>query len=105
MRYGHAIAMRDFHVLGWLLIFLIALPSVSAMAQDVPSPLASEALPAGARDIEFSGSLPSSVVIPLAIPMGGADVAISARDCCIRDDIVEVYVDDCPVARIVSDDP
>jgi hypothetical protein len=89
----------------YLLILAMPLIVSGAMAQDDTLPLAAEALPASARDIEFSSSLPSSVTAPLNIPMGGADVAISARDCCIRDDIVELYVDDCLVAQIVSDDP
>lgn len=53
--------------------------------------------------IVFSSDLPNSVLRPLIVPTGGADVSIFLRDCCIRDDIVEVYVsNNCRVARVDS---
>jgi len=62
------------------------------------SPAIGEAL----VEIIFSENLPSSYFQTITAPPGGADVEIFLQDCCIRDDVVEVYVDDCFVARVDS---
>ena len=56
---------------------------------------------AALRQIIFTASLPNSVFynFTLAAP---SDVVIFAQDCCIQDDVVEIYVDGCLVATVDS---
>lgn len=50
---------------------------------------------------EFGVVLPDAKdPVILNIGAGGADVELFGRDCCMRDDIVKVYVDDCLIGTI-----
>lgn len=53
-------------------------------------------------EIVFTPDVPNSVFKSVVIPAGGADAEIFLRDCCIRDDVVEVYVDDCLLGSVDS---
>lgn len=52
------------------------------------------------RNISF-GSVPSTVTHNFTLATA-SNVAIFARDCCIRDDVVEIWVDGCLVATVDS---
>ena len=54
--------------------------------------------------IVFDETVPSSVFRTFTAPDEGADVDVFAQDCCIRDDIVEIYVDGCLFATVNSID-
>lgn len=58
-------------------------------------------LKAGLRSIVFEGDIPSTVEVTLNLG-DDADVKIFARDCCIEDDIVQVWVNDCLIGTINS---
>lgn len=60
------------------------------------------ALQGSVTRIEFAQNPPSSVFRSITVPPEGADVAIFARDCCIRDDVVLVFVDGCRVGTVDS---
>lgn len=48
---------------------------------------------------DFGSALPNSVFFPLT---GLTDWTVSGRDCCIRDDVVELYVNRCYIGTIDS---
>jgi hypothetical protein len=48
---------------------------------------------------DFASALPNSVFFPLA---GNLDWEIGGRDCCIRDDVVELYINQCWIGEIDS---
>lgn len=50
---------------------------------------------AALSSIIFSSTLPSSVFRNVSVPAGGGEVAIFGQDCCILDDLVEVYIGEC----------
>ena len=54
------------------------------------------------EQIVFGEIVPDSVYKTVDVPSDGADIDIFARDCCIRDDIVEIYVDGCLLATVDS---
>jgi len=56
-------------------------------------------LKSGLREIIFEVDVPSSVFETIELTER-ADVVIFAKDCCIPDDIVEIYVDECLIATI-----
>ena len=60
---------------------------------------------AATQNIVFGAALPAIVNRTITVPAGGADVDIFARDCCIRDDTVEIRVGSCFVATVVSGPP
>ncbi len=85
----------------WPALGLCLVLAPAAHAQEDVSSIISK----GTDSIVFDEVVPSSVFRDIAIPAGGSDVDIFLRDCCIRDDKVEVYVDGCLVATVISDDP
>ena len=53
--------------------------------------------------IVFGATLPSSVFRTITVPAGNCvDIEIFARDCCIRDDVVEIRIGGCLLATIDS---
>ncbi len=52
--------------------------------------------------IIFGSTLPSSVFRDVTVPAGGGEVAIFGEDCCILDDLVEVYVEECFIGAFDS---
>lgn len=58
-------------------------------------------LDAALRQIVFTATLPNSVLYNFNLATA-SDVAIFAQDCCIQDDVVEIYVDGCLVATVDS---
>ena len=54
------------------------------------------------RPITFVGPRPVSVFRNVTAPVDGASLAVFARDCCIRDDVVEIYVDGNLLASVDS---
>ena len=53
-------------------------------------------------DILFGATLPSNVFRAITAPADGVDVDFFAQDCCMRDDVVEIYVDGCLLATVDS---
>lgn len=53
------------------------------------------------RYIEFGATVPSSVLYNFSLATA-SDLEIFLKDCCIRDDVVEVYVDGCLVYTVDS---
>ena len=58
----------------------------------------------GSPTLLFDETVPDSVFRTFIAPAEGADVDIFVRDCCIRDDVVEIYVDGCLLATVSSID-
>lgn len=95
----HTVGCKSFLVA--LLVTLLYTGSpASAQKMDVPPPGASAT--DAVTEIIFGATLPDSVFRTFTAPEGGADVDIFARDCCIRDDVVEIYVDGCRLATVDS---
>lgn len=84
------------------ILSLLFILSVSAKAAEHPDEdYIDDYFGLGLTQIIFS-AVPDSVVRTVVVPAGGRDVEIFLQDCCIRDDVVEVYVDDCFIARVDS---
>lgn len=81
-------------------ILSAGLPAASAQETDVPTP--GGASTDATTSIIFGTNLPESVFRSFTAPEGGADVDIFAQDCCIRDDVVEIYIDGCLLATVDS---
>jgi len=81
---------------------VVTAPNVTAVAgPDVNCTNGQAVANLALRQIVFSDVLPSSVFYNFTLA-AAADVAIFTEDCCIQDDVVEVYVDGCLIATVNS---
>lgn len=55
----------------------------------------------GLRSVIFASLMPSTVSLEMVLA-APADLEIFAQDCCIRDDVVEIWVDGCLIATVDS---
>jgi PKD repeat protein len=78
-------------MLALMLVLVLALTGTAGAQEESDTPPSEEPVLAE-RYVVFVSDLPNSVWGTVAVPPGGKDVDISARDCCIRDDVVEIYV-------------
>jgi hypothetical protein len=87
-----------------LICSCFSLPVVAEQQLDyIPGATESFAVPLASENILFTTTVPNSVFRTITVPDDThADIEISARDCCIRDDVVVVFLGGCQVASIDS---
>jgi hypothetical protein len=106
--------LRDYDLISFarkpLAVFVAAylshMPLAHAQQKDyldpANAPLSSQAA-AATTDILFDVTVPNSVFRTITVPAGShADIEIFARDCCIRDDNVVIFLGGCQVATVDS---